>query len=273
MNGGVTPGRVVFPSRVCVSVGHSNPETLLNLADIEAGRGESFFEFCLEFLNNPQDGPDTVREFLRCWPQACIIVTCRRGERNLHCSIPEQLQLLDASVGAGACGIDVEIETARHARAWMASIGHRCFRIVSYHNYQCCPALEPVIQELESAPADIIKVAVRAQGRETIGQLLRAAETCARSNLMLAMGPEGLPTRIMAPILGRSFTYASPAGHAGTASGQPDSRTLREIYRLDELDSNTRFVFDSGVAGDREPPAEGTNAVCIPWPAGLCNGR
>ncbi|HEX7286697.1 MAG TPA: type I 3-dehydroquinate dehydratase [Candidatus Angelobacter sp.] len=238
--------RTTFPSRICVSVGHSSAEMMLNLAHIEAERGERFFEFCLEFLNNPQEGPDLVREFLRGRPQTCILVTCRRGDRNLQCSISEQLRLFEAAVVAGARGIDVEIETARHVREWLTVMRHGCFRIVSYHNYQDCPPLEPVLQELESVPADVIKVAVMAREQEAIGRLMLAAHKCRRPNLMLAMGREGLPTRIVAPILGRSFTYASPAGQEGTAAGQPDARTLRETYRLDELDRDTRFLQPAG---------------------------
>ncbi len=232
MGSGVGPAEVALPSRICVSIGHGNPEMLLKLARAEAERGESFFEFCLEFLENPHDGPEIVRQFLRDWPGAWVLVTCRREERNFNASIEEQLALLGAAVDAGARGIDLEIETARQRCSWMDEMGRRSARIVSYHNFTGCPPLEPILKELQSIPADIIKVAVRAEDKETVQRLMQAAQRCRQPNLMLAMGPEGLMSRIIGPILGQSFTYAAPAGHDGTASGQPDARTLREIFGI-----------------------------------------
>jgi 3-dehydroquinate dehydratase type I len=232
-----------FPSRICVSVGESTAGRLLNTALREAERGESFFEFCLEFLHNPAEGPQVIRDFLSRRHEVFIIATCRRGEHNFSGSIEVQQRLLDACLKAGARGIDVEIETARHVQPWMNRIGEYCTRIVSWHDYRGCPFLEAVIQELETIPADIIKVAVKASGPETLYQLQQAAWQCRKPNLMLAMGQEGIPTRIMAPLVGQSFTYASPLGHNGTAAGQPDARFLREIYHLDQLE--LKDIFES----------------------------
>lgn len=232
----------LFPSRICVSLGHADPEMLLQLGHGEAERGETFFEFCLEFLRAPQSGPRMIRDFLRRWPRAWIIATCRRLEQNFHAPVEGQLALLAEAVHAGARGIDLEIETARHVRPWMRDMGRRCTRIVSYHNYGGCPALDPIINELESIPADLIKVAVKAeesrsQGRySTLHRLAEAAVKCRKPNLMLMLGSEGLPLRIVAPLLGRSFTYAAPAGHQGTAPGQLDAGVLREILHLDQLE-------------------------------------
>jgi 3-dehydroquinate dehydratase type I len=227
---------VLFPSRICVSLGHHDPERLLKLGHLEAERGETFFEFCLEFLTDPKNGPHIIRDFLRHWPHAWIIATCRRQERNFQGCIEDQLAVLGEAVEAGARGIDLEIETARHNRQWMHDMGRQCMRIVSYHNHHGCPALGPVIRELESIPADLIKVAVKAGNSGTLHRLAQAAGKCTKPNLMLMMGKEGLPLRIMAPILGRSFTYASPADHEGTASGQLDASILREILHLDQLE-------------------------------------
>ncbi len=227
---------VLFPSRICVSLGHPDPGTLLKLAHLEAERGEMFFEFCLEFLSEPTSGPSAIQEFLQRWPLAWIIATCRRLEHNFHGPVEAQLALLEQAVAAGARAIDLEIETARHAQPWMREMGRRCTRIVSYHNYSGCPDLDPVVQELESIPAEVIKIAVQAGDPDTLQRLAEAASRCAKPNLMLMMGEQGLPLRIMAPILGRSFTYASPTGHAGTASGQLQARILREIFRLEQLE-------------------------------------
>ncbi len=226
----------IFPSRICVSLGHSDPKKLVELGCIEAERGERFFEFCLELLCDPKSGPDMIRHFLQRQPNAWIIATCRRLERNFHGSIEEQLAVLEEAIQAGARAIDLEVETARNARQWMQNMGPRCTRIVSYHNHHGCPDLGSVLTELESIPSDVIKIAVKAEGGDTLRRLTAAAARCTKPNLMLMMGREGLPLRIMAPLLGRSFTYAAPTGHEGTASGQLEASVLREIVHLDQLE-------------------------------------
>ncbi len=208
-------------------MGYQEPEALLRSAEIEAERGEVFFEFCLEFLDDPQEGPGIIRQFLAVVPDAWVVVTCRRGEHNFYGTLEEQLAILEASIEAGARMIDVEIESARQACEWMEAMGHRAARIVSYHNFRGCPPLDSIMHELESIPADIIKVAVRAESSDTLYQLMTAGWECRKQNLMLAMGKEGLSSRIVSPILGRSFTYATPLGHEGTGEGQPDAATLR----------------------------------------------
>ena len=155
----------------------------------------------------------------------------------------------------------------------MNKIRH-CIRIVSYHNYRRCPLLRPIIEELESMPAEIIKIAVRAESAEDLWRLVQAAQECRRPNVMVAMGREGGPTRIIAPVAGRSFTYAAPASHEGTALGQLDARTLRDIYRLDQLDAKTDFIVGfvaeehAATAAERYNralAASGVNAVYVPW--------
>jgi 3-dehydroquinate dehydratase / shikimate dehydrogenase len=275
----VEPAQAELPSRICISLGHNDPEMFRKLAHIEAEHRELLFEFCLEFLSDPWEGPGIIREFRQRWPEAYVIATCRRGEHNFHGSKEEQLSLLQRAVEAGARGIDLEIETARDARQWMSKMRH-CIRIVSYHNYQRCPLLKPIIEELESMPADIIKVAVRTGRAAVLWRLVQAARECRRPNVILAMGREGGPTRIIAPVAGRSFTYASPASHEGTAFGQLDARTLREIYRLDQLDATTDFILafvaeeHAATAAERYNralAASGVNAVYIPWV--VANGK
>jgi 3-dehydroquinate dehydratase-1 len=46
------------------------------------------------------------------------------------------------------------------------------------------------------------------------------------------MGKDGRITRIAAPLLGAPFTYASLDNTRETASGQLDSRTLKQIIDM-----------------------------------------
>lgn len=266
---------VALPSRICVSIGEASPDELLRLAHTEASAGERLFEFCLEFLRDPHEGPGVVREFVRRWPDAWVIVTCRKDERCFYEPVDRQLALLAASVDAGARVVDLEIETAAHALPWMHQVGEHCLRIVSYHNYHAAPPLAPILRKLESVPADIIKVAVASQDAQTVCSLIEQARKYPRPSVFLAMGLSGLPTRILGPCAGRSFTYGSLASATATATGQLDIHTLRETYRLDQVSSAAAFI--AGFPGPAYELAEsveynkllalaGVSMMYVPWP-------
>jgi 3-dehydroquinate dehydratase / shikimate dehydrogenase len=272
---GVATAPIALPSRICVSLGDADAEKMLEMARSEAARGESLFEFCLEFLGEPRAGPAILREFLRRWPQSFVIVTCRANERFFHGSLEEQQSLLSASLEAGARGIDLEIESAIHARDWMERLKGRCLRIVSYHNYQAPPPLGPVLRILDSVPADILKFAVSTHSARRMCHLIEYAGRYPRRSIVLAMGAAGLPTRVLGPVAGRSFTYAAPCGSHPTAPGQVDAQTLRQLYRLNELAPDDAML--AGFPGSvSELPGENvynqaltrtrTQAVYIPWP-------
>jgi 3-dehydroquinate dehydratase/shikimate dehydrogenase len=63
----------------------------------------------------------------------------------------------------------------------------------------------------------------------------------------IAMGEEGIVSRILAVRAGAAFTFASFADGAETAPGQVSAESMRDLYRLEHLDQATR-VF--GVAGN-----------------------
>jgi 3-dehydroquinate dehydratase type I len=266
---------LALPSRICVSIGETCPETLLRIAHTEASRGETLFEFCLEYLTDPQDGPGVVRQFARRWPNAWVIATCREGARSVHAPADQRLASLAACVDAGARLVDLEVETASHSRQWMRQMGGHCIRIVSYHNYRAAPPLAPLLKELEAVPADIIKVAVATRDAPTLCQLIEQARQYPRPVLFLAMGPFGLPTRILGACAGRSFTYGSHRSARATAAGQLDIQTLRETYRLDEVSHRTAFIAGfPGIAEETSHPVAynkalaraGADMIYVPWP-------
>ena len=63
----------------------------------------------------------------------------------------------------------------------------------------------------------------------------------------IAMGEEGLLSRVLGPRAGAAFTFASSHDGAETAPGQLSARTLHDLYRVEHLDQATRIF---GVAGN-----------------------
>jgi 3-dehydroquinate dehydratase/shikimate dehydrogenase len=63
----------------------------------------------------------------------------------------------------------------------------------------------------------------------------------------IAMGEEGLVSRVLGPRAGAAFTFASSSSGVETAPGQVTARTLLDLYRTDKLDRATKLF---GVAGN-----------------------
>jgi 3-dehydroquinate dehydratase/shikimate dehydrogenase len=151
--------------------------------------------------------------------------------------------LLEAAVKAGAAAVDLEIESAEAAPARAEALRPRARLLVSYHNYEGTPALEPVLKRLRRIPADGYKVVTTARKPSDNGRVLALAKSHPRVPLVLmAMGEMGFPSRILSVAYGGLHTYAAPAGAAGTAPGQVPARCLRQLYRLDKL-SRTAKVY------------------------------
>jgi 3-dehydroquinate dehydratase/shikimate dehydrogenase len=63
----------------------------------------------------------------------------------------------------------------------------------------------------------------------------------------IAMGEEGLVSRVLGPRAGAAFTFASSGDGVETAPGQVTAKTLRDLFRVEHLDQATRIF---GVAGN-----------------------
>src|SRR5260370_26932731 len=69
----------------------------------------------------------------------------------------------------------------------------------------------------------------------------------AHSLVGVCMGEQGIVSRILAVRAGSQFTFAAASPGEETAPGQIAARTLRDTYRIDQVDAATRVY---GVAGD-----------------------
>jgi len=102
------PQKRPFP-RICIALGLPDAAKLLEHARQEAESGETFLEFRLDHLENPEHGTKVIRELLKQHPGCIILATCRRHQNHgkFNGSVEEQLGILDLAVNAGAQAIDV----------------------------------------------------------------------------------------------------------------------------------------------------------------------
>ena len=263
--------------RLCVALGFSNVSELGKAAERECKDGATFFEFRLDYLPDPAAGLQLIQKFRHCHPDTFILATCRhRSAHGRFSGSPEkQLEILRKSAEAGASFVDLEIEIAEKMKVAIPSLRDRSLLIVSYHNFQTTPALEPILRRLNKVPADVYKIATTARKPTDNLRVIQFLRQNDDSTLVaLAMSEIGAPSRILLPSLGSAFTYASPIDAAGTAPGQISAKTLRSLYRSERLTKQSRIygIIADPVSHSKSPfihnrafQARRVDAVYLPF--------
>jgi len=239
----------VFP-RICIALGLPDTSKLLEHARREIEAGETFLEFRLDYLPKPEAGAEAIGQFLRDYPEAMILATCRRHQNHgkFNGSVEEQFRILNLAVQHGAQAVDVEIETAETALPRTAALRELTHVIVSYHNYENTPQTETIMRRMTKVPADAYKVVTTARKPSDTGRVLAAGKAGGRTPMIvLAMGEMGFPSRVLSPSFGGMFTYAAPIMTEGTAAGQVSAKLLRHLYHVDKLSKTTKIY---GVVAD-----------------------
>jgi 3-dehydroquinate dehydratase/shikimate dehydrogenase len=116
--------------------------------------------------------------------------------------------------------------------------------ICSHHDFAGVPAkLDQIYERMCRTPARVFKIAV--QGHEAteclpMFALLERARNDGRGMIAIAMGQEGVATRILGPSRGAFLTYAALETETATAPGQISVRELHEVYRIEKIDRQTQ---------------------------------
>ncbi|MCU1274993.1 MAG: shikimate dehydrogenase / 3-dehydroquinate dehydratase [Bryobacterales bacterium] len=231
------PQKRPFP-RICIALGLSDPPKLLEHARREADDGETFLEFRLDYLDNPENGVKIIREFLKEHSDCIVLATCRRHQNHgkFNGSVEQQLRILDLAVQAGAQAIDLEIETVESGAEKLNAFRGRTQIIISYHNFDSTPQLDSVVKRMTRFPADGYKIVTAARKPSDNARVLSLPKAYPRTPLVvLAVGELGFPTRVLSPAFGGLYTYASPLAAQGTAAGQVSARLLRHLYRIEKI--------------------------------------
>lgn len=223
--------------QICVAVGEKSIEKLLMLvsnADFQA----DLIEFRLDYLETL----DYVElEKLLEKTKLPVILTLRRKNEGgkFKGSEEDRFKILKNLIDLRPDFIDIELSSSFLNEDFVDSAKKSGVRIIgSYHSFQDTPPTHVILKKIDMAHRlglDVVKIVTHAKEIEdnlTILSLHSAAEKYLREMEIVAfcMGENGLISRVLCPLFGSKFTFASFG--APTAPGQISIQKMIQIQKL-----------------------------------------
>jgi 3-dehydroquinate dehydratase/shikimate dehydrogenase len=242
--------------KLCVAIQATTPAEMWERGTT-AAEETKFLEFRLDALAKPAAALPGLKDFLAAHRDVSSIMTCRRKAFGGHFtgSLTAELEILSKAAEAGCSIVDLEVESAEEAKASQLAKFRNGLRaagtalLVSFHDFTRTKGLEQAATRIEAFEPDFVKVVSTARTLADNLSVLRLIEDHSLSSHVvgIAMGEEGLISRVLGPRAGAAFTFAAPDEGSETAPGQVSTRTMFDLYRLEQLDQATRIF---GVAGN-----------------------
>ena len=245
--------------KLCVAIQADTTGEMLSRAEA-ALKDARFLELRLDSLAKPASALPQLKEFLGSHREVTAIATCRRKAHGgaYAGSLTSEFEVLLKAAEAGCQIVDLEVEAAEEAtkgqltkfRAALRAAGTAL--LVSSHDFSRTRRMEGLKEtaaRIEAFEPDFVKVVSTARSLADNLAILRLIEDNSVGSQVvgIAMGEEGLISRVLGPRAGGTFTFASSGNGVETAPGQVTARTLLDLYRVEHLDTATRIF---GVAGN-----------------------
>lgn len=146
-----------------------------------------------------------------------------------------RIKELVRAVELGAGIVDIELQT-ENLNEIIKLVNKKAKCLVSFHDLQRTPSLKEmteIVQKQLAAGADICKVITTAQSFDDNLTVLPLIKQFPKARVVaFAMGSLGLVSRVLCPLVGGDFTYASIEAGRESAPGQITARELRQLYEV-----------------------------------------
>ncbi len=249
-------------THLCVPIMVRTVEDALAIAARAAEHGADLVEYRIDHFTDDLEG---LTRLIDGSPLPCV-VTCRPiweggfydGEEQKRISVIEHVGLPTAA-GKSPTYIDVELAGYQVSANLRQKVGlvvdhARQVRhittglILSSHDFKTRPVdLFQRVNAMGEAPAcRVAKVAWRARSLRDNIEAFELLEARPKPMIALCMGEEGLPSRVLAKKFGALLTFAAIDAETGTAPGQPTIREIKDLYRWDAINPETKVY---GVIG------------------------
>ncbi|MGC8961254.1 MAG: type I 3-dehydroquinate dehydratase [Candidatus Bathyarchaeia archaeon] len=220
--------------RICASIPVRSISEALREASTALDQGASLLEFRLDYAEEPLDLEALASGVPEDTPKIATFRPYWEGGRYRG-SERTRLKVLTEAAGKGFEYVDLETKTKDAGKVSERIRRSGGMVIASFHDYVDTPDLEGLktILRLETGIGDLYKIATTARSyNDNLRILALQEEVRDGKGICFAMGPYGVPSRILSPLLGAPFTYASSSEDLKVAPGQLTVKDHIQIYRL-----------------------------------------
>ncbi len=222
--------------RICIPIVERTSEKALMAIQKANGFGD-LIELRMDYQDNPELAP------LLEGREKPFIVTNRRKEEGgrYKGDEKERLRILEEALDLGADYVDVEVRSRESCLKSLAAYGRinrkKTRIILSYHDFQGTPSfsvLKRVCDRMNQWGTEVLKIVTFAQSWEDnlkVLSLISYARRRKTSLIAFCMGEHGKISRVMAPLMGIPWTYASFDQGQASAPGQLTAQEMRKIWR------------------------------------------
>jgi 3-dehydroquinate dehydratase type I len=147
----------------------------------------------------------------------------------------ERTEVLVKASELGCAMVDIEVETGELGKT-ILQIKKRTKCLLSFHELKKTPplnSLKEIVKKQMEAGADVCKVITTAESlKDNLTTLKLITEFPKTRVVSFAMGQLGLVSRVLCPLVGGDFTYASIEEGRESAPGQITVRQLMKLYEM-----------------------------------------
>jgi 3-dehydroquinate dehydratase type I len=211
--------------KICAVVTENNTDAVKEIQQIV-----DLFEVRIDLIGDKWT--DVAKVISKPWI-ACNRLTEEGGK--WHESEPRRIERLLLAIELGASMVDIELQT-KNLENIVTAIKKRAACVISYHNYDKTPPLtdlQTLLDRQLKSGADACKIVTTANDvRDNWTILDLISRNPGVSLVSFAMGPLGLLSRVIGPLAGGYFTYASIATGKESAPGQITVKELLRAYQI-----------------------------------------
>ena len=221
-------------ARICVSIlPRTIPEALRLIEKAETSQAD-FIEVRLDFLENTRDLGDLARHGKTPKIATNMPASC---EGKFSGTEAERQRILLSAAKNGFAYVDVGLSTPKLKSVVGEVKATGAKPIVSFHDFSQSLGLHEINNILEreiACGAEVCKIVTTANQVEDNLKLLNFTSTaCSKAKVVcFAMGELGKISRLLSPLFGGFFTFASLERGSETAAGQMTIREMRTAYEL-----------------------------------------
>jgi 3-dehydroquinate dehydratase-1 len=211
--------------RICAAIVSNDLEAVKRVEPLV-----DLFEVRIDLIGNSWQ--ELVRHLERPW------IACNRSAReggSWQGSESERIDELLGAVKLGADIVDIELSTSG-VEAVVKEIKGQADCLLSYHDLEETPPLgkiRDIVRNQLKIGADICKLITTARSFADNMITLQLISELSESRIVaFAMGDLGHLSRVLCPLVGGDFTYASIEEGRESAPGQITVSDLRKIYEV-----------------------------------------